>query len=184
MVLATDPAAAARLLPGDDASRGHARRLRALGAAPIATVYLDYGPDYDTGQPPRDAMTGRLDPPGQWVFDRRLTGSPGVLAVVVSGHGPHERMSRDALARAVIGQLAGNPQSGPAPRILGVVREKRATFDPRPGIESLRVGTHGPRAGLWYAGDHVDTGLPATIEGAVRAGRLCAAAINNGSSRQ
>lgn len=180
VVLATDPTAAARLLPGDDASRDHARRLQALGAAPIATVYLDYGPD----DPPRAPMSGRLDTPGQWVFDRRLTGSPGVLAVVVSGHGPHEGMSRDALARAVSGQLARDRQAVPTPRILGVIREKRATFDPRPGIESLRVGTEGPRPGLWYAGDHVDTGLPATIEGAARAGRLCAAAINHGSSRQ
>ncbi len=184
VVLATDPTAAARLLPDDDSGRDHARRLRALGAAPIATVYLDYGANHDRGRPPRAPMTGRLDTPGQWVFDRRLTGSPGVLAVVVSGHGPHEGMSRNALAQAVIGQLAGDLQSGPAPRILGVIREKRATFDPRPGIESLRVGTRGPRPGLWYAGDHVDTGLPATIEGAVRAGRLCAAAINHGSSRQ
>jgi len=129
-------------------------------------------------------MAGRLDRPGQWVFDRHLTGSPGVLAVVISGHGPHERMPRRALAQAVIEQLAQERQTGPAPRILGVVREKRATFNPRPGIESLRLATEGPRPGLWYAGDHVDTGLPATIEGAVRAGRLCAAAINEGSNRQ
>lgn len=181
VVLATDAAAAARLLPGDDASRDHARRLRALGAAPIATVYLDCGADRPTGAP----MTGRLDTPGQWIFDRRQTGSPGILAVVISGRGSHEGMSRNALARAVIEQLAGDLHpGGPAPRVLGVIREKRATFDPRPGIEALRVGTKGPRPGLWYAGDHVDTGLPATIEGAVRAGRLCAAAINHGSSRQ
>ncbi len=184
VVLATDPSATARLLADDDASRDHAHRLRALGAAPITTVYLDYGPAPGADRPPRAPMTGRLDAPGQWVFDRHLTGSPGVLAVVVSGRGPHERMSRDDLARAVIGQLAGDPLCATAPRILGVVREKRATFDPRPGIESLRVGTQGPRPGLWYAGDHVDTGLPATIEGAVRAGRLCAAAINHGSNRQ
>ena len=180
VVLATDPAATARLLPEDDASRDHARRLRALGAAPIATVYLAYGPD----RPPGAPMTGRLDGPGQWVFDRHLSGSPGVLAVVISGHGPHERMPRQALAQAVIEQLAQERQTGPAPRILGVVREKRATFDPRPGIESLRLATEGPRPGLWYAGDHVDTGLPATIEGAVRAGRLCAAAINERSNGQ
>lgn len=184
VVLATDPAAAARLLPGDAESADHARRLRALGAAPIATVYLDYGPGHARDRPTGPPMTGRLDAPGQWLFDRRLTGSPGVLAVVVSGHGPHERMSRDALAHAVIEQLARDAHAGSAPRILGVVREKRATFDPRPGIESLRVDTTGPRPGLWYAGDHVDTGLPATIEGAVRAGRLCADAINDGSDRQ
>ncbi|MFW5969513.1 MAG: FAD-dependent oxidoreductase, partial [Halofilum sp. (in: g-proteobacteria)] len=88
------------------------------------------------------------------------------------------------LAQAVVDQLTRDRQTGPAPRILGVIREKRATFDPRPGIESLRLATRGPQPGLWYAGDHVDTGLPATIEGAVRAGRLCAATINNGSDSQ
>lgn len=180
VVLATGPATAARLLPDDAASRDHGRRLRELGSAPIATVYLDYGADRQLDVP----MTGRLDGPGQWVFDRRLTGSPGVLAVVISGRGPHEKLARSALAQAVIRQLAAALPGWPAPGVVGVVREKRATFDPRPGIESLRPGTDGPRPGLWYAGDHVDTGLPATIEGAVRSGRLCAAAIDNGRNRQ
>lgn len=178
VVLATDPVAAARLLPDDAAGHAHAERLRALGAAPIATVYLDYGPGWRLDTP----MLGRLDGPGQWIFDRHLTGSPGVLAVVISGRGDHEHWSRGELARAVGAQLAVALPAWPQPRVVGVVREKRATFDPRPGIEALRVGIEGSHPHLWYAGDHVNTGLPATIEGAVRAGRQCAAAIDEKGS--
>jgi uncharacterized protein with NAD-binding domain and iron-sulfur cluster len=52
-----------------------------------------------------------------------------------------------------------------------VVREKRATFSVAPGQPprpSARTGV----PGLFLAGDWIDTGLPATIEGAVWSGHL------------
>jgi len=174
VVLAADPAASARLLPDDAGGRALGQRLRGLRALPIATVYLRYPRAMRLPHP----MMGRLDGPGQWIFDRRLTGQPGVLGVVISGSGPHTAWSRDELATAVCDQLAGAWPDWPRPAVIGVVREKRATFDPRPGSEGQRVDVRGPQAGLWFAGDHVRTGLPATLEGAVRAGHTCAEAID------
>jgi zeta-carotene desaturase len=54
-----------------------------------------------------------------------------------------------------------------------VVREKRATFSVAPGQPS-RPSTRTAVPGLFLAGDWIDTGLPATIEGAVRSGHWAA----------
>jgi len=57
------------------------------------------------------------------------------------------------------------------------VKEIRATFSARPGLEALRPGnrTHVPN--LFLAGDWTKSGWPATMEGAVRSGYLAAEAI-------
>jgi squalene-associated FAD-dependent desaturase len=58
-----------------------------------------------------------------------------------------------------------------------VVKEIRATFSARPGLEMHRPGnrTHVPN--LFLAGDWTKTGWPATMEGAVRSGYLAAEAV-------
>lgn len=58
-----------------------------------------------------------------------------------------------------------------------VVKEKRATFSPRPGVDALRPAASGAIANLFLAGDFCRTGWPATMEGAVRSGYLAAAAM-------
>jgi uncharacterized protein with NAD-binding domain and iron-sulfur cluster len=55
-----------------------------------------------------------------------------------------------------------------------VMREPAATFASDPEAETLRPGPITPVRGLYLAGDWTDTGLPATIEGAVRSGRRAA----------
>jgi hydroxysqualene dehydroxylase len=54
-----------------------------------------------------------------------------------------------------------------------VVREPRATFSLAPG-QPRRPTTRTPIKGFYLAGDWIDTGLPATIESAVRSGHLAA----------
>ena len=58
-----------------------------------------------------------------------------------------------------------------------VIREPDATFASDPEAETLRPGTTTPIKGLFLAGDWTDTGLPATIEGAVRSGFAAARAV-------
>ena len=64
-----------------------------------------------------------------------------------------------------------------------VVKEVRATFSAKPGLESKRPGavTHMP--GVFLAGDWTRTGWPATMEGAVRSGYLAAEAVCRWSGR-
>jgi uncharacterized protein with NAD-binding domain and iron-sulfur cluster len=57
-----------------------------------------------------------------------------------------------------------------------VVRERRATFSLAPG-QPARPATLTDVRGLFLAGDWIDTGLPATIESAVRSGHRAADAV-------
>src|SRR5207247_7179166 len=55
-----------------------------------------------------------------------------------------------------------------------VVRERHATISLTPAADAVRPGVTTRMANLFLAGDWVQTGLPATIEGAVQAGREAA----------
>ena len=57
-----------------------------------------------------------------------------------------------------------------------VVREPRAGFSLAPGSPD-RPGPITPLPGFFLAGDWTDTGLPATIEGAVKSGHAAASAV-------
>ena len=54
------------------------------------------------------------------------------------------------------------------------VKEPEATFACDPQAEALRPSNRTPVRGLYIAGDWTATGLPATIEGAVRSGASAA----------
>ena len=56
-------------------------------------------------------------------------------------------------------------------------KERRATFDQSPAGLTKRLQPHTALANLFLAGDATATGLPATIEGAIRSGETVAAII-------
>jgi uncharacterized protein with NAD-binding domain and iron-sulfur cluster len=58
-----------------------------------------------------------------------------------------------------------------------VVREKRATFAATPAQLARRPGPATSLLNLKLAGDYTATGLPSTIEGAIRSGETAAAMI-------
>ena len=58
-----------------------------------------------------------------------------------------------------------------------VVKEIRATFSAKPGLEPLRPRNRTPIRNLFLAGDWTRSGWPATMEGAVRSGYLAAEAV-------
>lgn len=173
LVLAVPPVAALRLL-GTHAEAGPVvRSLRSLDHAPICTVYLQYAPHIKLDR----AMLGIQDGIGQWVFDRRVCDQPGLMAVVVSSHGPHMSLSNEELGREVAAQLGLLNPDWPAPERILTIREKRATFLCRPGIDRDRPGVHSGIESCWLAGDFTATGLPSTLEGAIRSGLECAETI-------
>jgi zeta-carotene desaturase len=59
-----------------------------------------------------------------------------------------------------------------------VIKEKRATFIPSNEILLTRPGTETKLRNLFLAGDWTDTGLPSTIESAVKSGRMAAETFN------
>jgi hydroxysqualene dehydroxylase len=82
--------------------------------------------------------------------------------------------------------LAYRLPPSPVPPVR-IVKERRATFLASPGQLKRRPGTSTGWRNLLLAGDYVDTGLPATIEGAIRSGfaaaRLTLDCPSPGSSR-
>ena len=91
----------------------------------------------------------------------------------------------DALVAAARDELAAYlPQARDATLRHAVVhRISMAIPAPRPGTESLRPGTRTPVAGLFLAGDWIATGLPASMESAVRGGWMAAEAVLSEAGR-
>jgi squalene-associated FAD-dependent desaturase len=149
----------------------------AVESKPIVTVNLWY--DREVMADPFVGLPGRAM---QWVFDKRLAfGSEAShLSLVASGADAltGER-SNDLVAAAAREVAAALPGARGARLIRGtVVREKHATFSLAPG-QPARPSTRTGVRGLLLAGDWVDTGLPGTIESAVRSGHAAATAMLN-----
>jgi hydroxysqualene dehydroxylase len=125
-------------------------------------------------------MVGLRDAEVQWVFDKgRLYGRGGApqhLAFIVSAavrSAPRANAELVAAAEGALRRLF-SPMTGASVTRSLVMREPAATFASDPESERLRPGPLTPVRGLYLAGDWTDTGLPATIEGAVRSGRRAA----------
>jgi len=170
VILAVSPEAATRLLAPVSALQPLAADIARLGSQPIVTVYLQYPPGHRLTQ----TMLGMSGTLSQWLFDRGVCGQPGLIAVVVSAGGGHMAWDNDRLIREIRAELRGRFPRWPEAQALSVIREKRATFECRVGIEALRPANATAVKGLWLAGDYTDTGYPATLEGAVRSGVECA----------
>jgi squalene-associated FAD-dependent desaturase len=120
---------------------------------------------------PPDAplITGVLGATAQWIFafeDR--------ISVTVSGANHLMGEPRETLARrlwAETSSVLGLPAALPP---WQVVKEKRATFEASVEQQRRRPGARTRYANLFLAGDWTDTGLPASIEGALRSGSLAA----------
>lgn len=155
VILAVPPNAAARLLPGLTTPT----EFRA-----IANVHFRI--DGDTALP---AMTGLVHATTQWIF-----AYPGRLSVTISNADALMQMPREELAQKVwreVARVAGLPDRLPR---WQVVRERRATIATDPRQESLRPPAKTAWANLFLAGDWTATGLPPTIESAIRSGERAA----------
>lgn len=173
IVLATPHIISRRLMSHHPLLKALCEKTEQLGNEPIVTVYVQYTESVSLPQP----MIGIEGGLSQWLFDRRVCGQPGLISVVISARGKHSAMDNAALGERVIAELAKTFPGWPTPHEHLVVREKRATFSARAGIDASRPGNRTPIDGLWLAGDYTNTGLPATLEGAVRSGVNCATSI-------
>lgn len=175
IVLAVPPHACIPLIKTHPALHDVAYSLSAFSYNPIVTVYLRYA----TGVHPDRPVQALLGTTAQWVIDRQITGQPGLLAVVISGPGKHTGMENDELAEHIQAELGQCFPHWPRAEDVMIIREKRATFNCRVNIDSLRPGNKTAIRGMWLCGDYTATGYPATIESAVLSGKSCADLIQH-----
>ncbi len=173
VLLATPHVISRRLMSRHKPLHALAAQLAGLGNEPVTTLYLQYAPQTRLPAP----VIGIENGFSQWVFDRRVCNQPGMMAVVISARGSHEYMPDDTLTEQVAAELATSFPDWPAHQRSLLIREKRATFCSRAGIDRIRPANSTPVPGLWLAGDYTATGLPATLESAVRSGVKSAHAI-------
>jgi squalene-associated FAD-dependent desaturase len=130
-------------------------------------------------------MAGLRETEVEWVFDKgRLYGREGApqhVAFIVSAavrSAPRPNAELAAIAEAALRRYFAKEMA--EARVLRslVLREPEATFVCDPAAEEIRPGPETPVRGLFLAGDWTNTGLPATIEGAVRSGRLAASRVD------
>jgi squalene-associated FAD-dependent desaturase len=161
VILAVPPDVAQTLVPG----------LRAP-ARFAATVSAYFAAEPPFGLPP---VTGLVNGTAQWLFasDARLSAT--VYGAEHLLDTPHEELA--ARLWAEVAQAANLP-AAPMPA-WQVVAERRATFAALPDQETLRPGTRTRWNNLMLAGDWTATGLPATIEGAIRSGQRAADTLLN-----
>lgn len=175
LILATPPHTTEKLLkhiPGCT----DIQQLNQLSYEPITTVYLKYPETVQLKIP----MLGLINATGEWLFDRRYCNQPGLMAVVISAGGPHMTMDNASLAEKISLELAQLYTHWPKPEASWVIREKRACFSCRPGVDEHRPGISTAIDNLSLCGDYVkmepisQAGLPSTLEGALRSGVECA----------
>ena len=147
----------------------------AMTAVPIVTVNLWY--DRPVLDVPFVGLVGRT---AQWVFDRRaLTGENAshvsVITSAASGLAVRDDRAILDLITADLRATLPGARTAEVTRAT-VIRERQATFSVAPG-QPPRPPERTPLAGFYLAGDWLRTGLPGTIEGAVRSGNRAAAEL-------
>lgn len=120
--------------------------------------------------PGAPAMLGLIGCDAQWLF-----AFPDRISVTVSAADAMVGMDRTEIAQRFWHDIQrAYGFSAPMPT-WQVVKEKRATFSATPEQDALRPGAQTRWRNLILAGDWTQTGLPATIEGALRSGETAAA---------
>lgn len=155
VILAVPPYAAKKLLPG----------------LPVPTAFRGIVNGHFRVDPPADMppMLGVINGTVEWIFSL-----PGRMAVTISSADRLFKMPREELAQTIwneVAAVAGLPDTLPPWQL---VRERRATFAATPEQNALRPQAETEWHNLFLAGDWTATGLPATLEGAIRSGNRAA----------
>jgi hydroxysqualene dehydroxylase len=119
-------------------------------------------------------MLGVINGTCEWIFPLS-----GRISATISDAGRLFDMPRTELAQTMwndIAKVTGLPTTLPPWQI---VRERRATFAATPEENARRPAAETSWENLFMAGDWTQTGLPATIEGAIRSGYRAADLVDH-----
>ncbi len=166
VVLAVPPLTAADLIPGLEAPRGSRAIVNAHFLMEEKRSSVSAGV----------SLLGLVGGVSHWLFVRG-----GIASVTISAADHLAGESNEVLAGRLWPEVAMALGLGGAPMPpVRIVKEKRATFAQTPEEIMRRPGPVTKWRNLLLAGDWTNTGLPATIEGAIRSGQNAAAEIISG----
>ncbi len=123
----------------------------------------------------KDEFYGLINSPVHWIFNKKSH-----LTIVISDANKYLNTSKEEIIEMVsdeLGKYIGLKEQD----IINykVIKEKRATFIPENNIISMRPDSRTKIKNLFLAGDWINTGLPSTIESAVKSGKLAAKGISH-----
>jgi squalene-associated FAD-dependent desaturase len=155
IVLAVPPGVAADLVPGLTAPN----EFRSI-------VNAHFKIDAPAGAP---QILGVIGGTAEWIFALE-----GRVSVTISGADAIVDQDREILATRIWVDVAKALNIDAAMPAWQIVKEKRATFAATPAQDARRPPAKTRWRNLFLAGDWTATGLPATIEGALRSGEVAA----------
>jgi squalene-associated FAD-dependent desaturase len=167
----------ALLCPDLATSLNNSARWAEFPSSPITGIHLWF--DRPITDQPHAVM---VDTTAQWFFRSPTSDSPpGYCQVVISASHEARRLPQSELIEKVIAELkAAFPEARWAKLLESrVVTDPKSVFSVTPEVESLRPTASTAVPGLFLAGDWVQTGWPATMEGAVISGRMAAEALRS-----
>ena len=152
---------------------------------PAAITAVHLWLDRPLGEPHHAVLLDRLS---QWVFVGIRTGNNVTIRRLHhcqedGRQSASDDSRRTARGKTLLLEVLGDLQTiWPQAREAKLLHHRVATqpaavFALRPGVERLRPAQQTPLENLFLAGDWTATGWPATMEGAVRSGRLAAEAM-------
>jgi hydroxysqualene dehydroxylase len=179
-IAAVPPAQLVRMLPEEMAADPFFARLGEISYSPIVCVHAWF--DREVTDTPFVGFVGTTT---QWLFNKRRifaengARANGYLSFVISGARKLLDAGNEDLLDQVTGDLNAMIPAAREARLIKalVLKEKQATMAPSPECDRLRPGLATPIDNFFLAGDWIQTGLPATIESAVKSGHAAAAAI-------
>ena len=158
VVLALPPWVASDLLPGLAVPQSY----RSIVNAHYAVV----------PSPGSPLLLGVVNGLTEWLF-----AYPDRLSVTISGADRLLDVPREELGARIWAEIASLTGLAPERPSWQIVKEKRATFAATPEEAARRASAVTAHDNLVLAGDWTATGLPSTIEGAIRSGTTAAHAL-------
>jgi zeta-carotene desaturase len=152
-----------------------------LTSSPILSIHLWYDREFV-----HDDVVALVDSPIHWIFNKsRIFGRAdcrsSYLSLVVSAADSLMDLSKEELVNLADREMRRfYPDAAPVGLIhTRVIKEKRATLSPTVASDINRPSHTTSLKNVFLAGDWTNTGLPATIEGAIRSGFSCSSLVRS-----
>ncbi len=150
--------------------------LNQIEFAPLVGVHLWFDRKIDCPEP-----IALLDRTSDWIFNKTVdfdlpNKNETYLSIVTSADPELTAMPKEQVLERILGEVReALPQTRDANLTKWyVLKERKGTFSPKPGVEALRPDQRSPIKNLYVAGEWTNTGWPSTMESAARSGYLAA----------